>query len=738
MKWRRILVLGFTVGASAGLATLLTRSGRPGAWAEALEFRTLDWRTMSRPERGKEDEGYKDVVIVFLDSAATREWPYLSPYPRAMLADVIETVAGAGARVIGLDVYLDRLYPELNRMDAGDDRLREAIAAARNVVLVAPVQRSGDSVKLAYPDPFFAEVALDVGAAEIPTPFETIRDAVIAVRSENELEPSFALALYAHAQGIAVDSLLRAALETRRIELPGLPEEFGRIPAGWFTPGAETHGYAVSFPLKFLGPPSVPGDTVVGTFKAYTADDVPVAAAFGPEWFRDKIVLIGSGFHETERFRSPFYDYIRPDGAIAGWTYGVEVHANTLVNFLRSEYLKPFGRRNELLLMLGLSALVGTIVFWRGAVWGGATLALAGAALWWFAISLFVGEWQFALGHQKWTLLTLDRADVWVPLVTPSLALLLSYLGSVGYVSIVEGKEKRFIRRAFSKYVSPQVVSDIAANPGALRLGGEKRELTLLFSDLAGFTTLSESMDPEHLVSLLNEYLDEMASIVLDEHGTLDKYIGDAIMAFWNAPREQDDHADRALRCAIRMQRRLAELNRRWLEQGRAAGSLQVRIGVNTGIVIVGNVGGTERFDYSAIGDAVNLAARLEPANKTYGTLIMASEFTIRLARFERYRMRQLDCLAVKGKTEPVRVYEIIGFADEPIEPAFAEALQLYNQGLTAYQGRDWKLAEHYFAAALQVKPQDGPSRLYLERARECAVNPPPADWDFVVRRTVK
>ena len=339
-----------------------------------------------------------------------------------------------------------------------------------------------------------------------------------------------------------------------------------------------------------------------------------------------------------------------------------------------------------------------------------------------------------------------------MPIVAPAVAVLFSYLTSTAYVAIIEGREKRFIRGAFGKYVPPAVVEEISERPEVLKLGGQKRELSLFFSDLAGFTDLSESMDPEELIALLNEYLNEMTQVVMEEGGTLDKYIGDAIMAFWNAPMPVPDHADRALRCAIFMQRKMdrlnerwrgddkmQELNRKWAEKARDMAGFQVRIGVNSGEVVVGNVGGEERFEYSAIGDAVNLAARLEPANKTYGTLSMVSEFTVeKLEDPEAYRLRELDLVAVKGKTQPVKVYELLGFSDEVLAPQREEALEHYARGMEAYHRRDWELAERYFGAALEADPSDGPSRVYLERARNYSTEPPPADWDFVVRRNVK
>ena len=255
-----------------------------------------------------------------------------------------------------------------------------------------------------------------------------------------------------------------------------------------------------------------------------------------------------------------------------------------------------------------------------------------------------------------------------------------------------------------------------------------------MFTDLAGFTSLSETMDPERLLSLLNDYLDEMGEIVLAEGGTLDKYIGDAIMAFYGAPLDQPDHAMRACRTAVRMQRRLVELNRKWAAAGRP--ELNMRIGMNTGSPVVGNIGGEKKFDYTALGDAVNLAARLEPACKTYGVDTMISKAT-RDAAGSGIIVRELELLAVYGKVEPVPVFELIGLAGEELGPR-QELLRLYDQGLEAYRRRDFELALQYFVAANELDPGDGPSLMYVARSREYIANPPPTDWDFVERRQVK
>jgi adenylate cyclase len=241
-------------------------------------------------------------------------------------------------------------------------------------------------------------------------------------------------------------------------------------------------------------------------------------------------------------------------------------------------------------------------------------------------------------------------------------------------------------------------------------------------------------MAPENLVTLLNEYLDDMTQVVLDEGGTLDKYIGDAVMAFWNAPKAYPDHADRALRAAVTMQRHMQDLNRRWSDQE----DLKVRIGIHTGEVVVGNLGGEGRFSYSAVGDAVNLAARLEPANKTYDTLVMASQATLAAADAAKVRVRELDYVAVKGKEVPVVVYEVLEMAGVGLPAAREEALRRYEQGMAQYKRHQWAAAKAHFLAALEAWPDDGPSRLYADRCDRHVADPPPPDWDFVVRRQEK
>ena len=760
MKLQRLLVLALIVVASAGLA-LLAEEGGGLTGVNQLRFRTLDWRqntTMESRQPGMQEpdttEGAhrpgrepreSDVTIVFFDGLAIEEAPWEQPFPRSHIAKVIDAVSTAGARTIGLDVWLAEREPELNALDQGDDRLRDAIQRAGNVILVGPVEQTDSGPRLGLPDDYFLSVAAGVGAAELPTAFESVRDGALAFRSGFGLRPTFALAVYAHAKGIDVDSLLAQPIRTRpfgRISLPGLPTNEGWVPEDWWDEGMSATEVLIPFPIRFIGPPSsANADDPVGAFPAVGSSLIDFTTAFVPELFQDKIVLIGSGFHDSDKFRTFFFNKAPPpewsngSDKVYGYMFGVEIHANAVQNMMDEEYVRSFSAGTELLLLLLMALITGGVAFWKGAGWGGAATVLSIGGL--FVVSFWVWAGEVYLWPGM-TLATLDARFLWLPFVTPSLSGILSYVGSVAYVSVVEGKEKRFIKSAFGKYVSPEVVAEIAERPEALQLGGQKRPLTLLFSDLAGFTTLSERMDPQDLLAHLNEYLSDMTQIVMDEKGTLDKYIGDAIMAFWNAPKDLPDHATRGLRTAVIMQRRMDALNAKWREADPDHEDLVVRIGLNTGTVVVGNVGGAERFDYSAIGDAVNLAARLEPANKSYDTLVMASQFTMDAADASAFRYRELDLIAVKGKEEPVKVYEILELAGTPLPPQREESVGHYALGLAAYKNRDWAGARDHFQAAVDADPKDGPSRVYLGRATEYVTSPPPPDWDFVVRRTSK
>lgn len=686
------------VALGAVIAWSLPRAPLAGRLLEPAELTTLDWRMRSAAGAGHPER----ISLVLFDSASVSNWPYLVPFPRAVLARLIDAVSAAGADAIAVDVYLDRLYPELNSIDGGDTLLRDAIRNAGNVVLVARSERAGAVREVRGPDPYFADVAADVGVADLPNAYESVRDAVVAVRTADGLVPGVALSLYAALNGTGTMSLLEAATSQ-----PNVPTLRGRV---------RVADGAVLAPLAFRGPASRT-DRDDGAFRAYSASAILALGEHVPRaWFEGRAVLLGTGFHAEDRFRTPFLEHVDSDGGVRGWTYGSELHATALHGLLAGGVPFTLPGSIELAVLFGLAGLGALATFARGARVG----AFAAAAL---------------LGGVALTAWWAYEAHAWhIPLVTPTLALMLSVGLSTAYVSGYEGRERRRIRAAFARYVSPEVVAELEADPSRLRLGGQRCATTILFADLVGFTRLSEGRDPEWLVRLLNRHLDAMAEVLIAAGGTLDKYVGDGVMALFGAPRPQADHAARACRAALAMQRRLAEMNRE--VAGEDWPVLGMRIGLNSGEPVVGNIGGRQRFDYTALGDAVNLAARLEPACKEYGVDIIISDAT-RAQAGAVVRTRELDVVTVPGREEPVRIHELIGTSDDAPDDRAAVCGE-FAAGLAAYRRRDLELAQRRFAAVLAARPGDGPARLFLERCSRQGAAPLPEDWDAINRLALK
>jgi class 3 adenylate cyclase len=287
-------------------------------------------------------------------------------------------------------------------------------------------------------------------------------------------------------------------------------------------------------------------------------------------------------------------------------------------------------------------------------------------------------------------------------------------------------KERDFIRDTFKQYVAASVVDELLQNPDKIKLGGERRVMSVFFSDVAGFTTLSETLQAEELISLINEYLGAMTSAIFEHEGTLDKYIGDAIMAFWGAPQEQEDHALRACKAALDNRKNLKKLWDEWEKRG--VPRLEMRIGLNTGPMVVGNTGSEHLQNYTVLGDAVNLGSRLEGANKAFGTHILISEQT-RKAAGDAIAVREVDLIAVKGKSQAVRVFELLGLTDEMSEEDLA-GYRTFEAALQAYKKQDWDEAEAKFRKASEVLGGDRASEVFLGRIELFRKDPPDDGWD--------
>ena len=420
---------------------------------------------------------------------------------------------------------------------------------------------------------------------------------------------------------------------------------------------------------------------------ASTFDTVSVADILDrkadPALLRDRVVLIGGTAAALGDIRATPYGHA---------VQGVEVRANTIESLLDGRVIE----RPEYMALVDvtLMALVGLLLVWllpRFGVSGGGLLA---AALLGGYVAL--ATWLF-------------RGDgLWLNLVYPALLIVLLFATATLVSYFFTFSEKRYLKLAFQHYVPPAVVEDLVADAGALRLGGEKRELTVLFSDIRGFTTLSEGMQPEELVKLMNEYFTVMTERVFAERGSLDKYIGDAIMAVYGAPVAETEHPKQACRSALAMLRALDELQEKWRPMGLP--KIGIGVGINTGPMVVGNMGSATRFNYTVVGDAVNLASRIESLNKTYGTSILVSEYTWERVKGEfAGNTREVDSVKVRGREQPVRLYEI--FPEGRLSAAF---LAEYRDAYTAMMAGDYARSAAMFEKL--AKTGDGVSAFHAQR----------------------
>lgn len=436
-------------------------------------------------------------------------------------------------------------------------------------------------------------------------------------------------------------------------------------------------------------------------------------------FFGDKIVLIGpTAFSFQDKRLTPTHSTYLMDG--------VEIHANALQTILDRAFLRNMTLPEQIIL-IALLALASAFMFMFTRIrWSLVYLAAVPSAY------AFAAQPAFNSG------LILD-------LVHPYITILTVFMAVYMYRYVTEFKEKMAIKDLFGRYVNPAIAEQIAENPEQLKLGGEKRSITVMFTDIEHFTTHSENLKPESVVAFLNEYLEAMSSVILEEGGTVDKYEGDAIVAFFGAPLAQTDHAARAARAALRMRQKLNELLEKWpndppLPGGEIKPVIDFRCGLSSGEAIVGNIGSAQKVEYTAIGDIVNLGSRLEGANKKYETRIMMSEETYKKVA-DAVEARELDIIRVVGKKQPIRVFELLGLKGEltlmecPPETGAAEAarlLQLYNEGIALYHERKFAEGLAKFDEILKAFPDDGPSKLYRQRCDVLKDLPPKPDWDGV------
>ena len=444
------------------------------------------------------------------------------------------------------------------------------------------------------------------------------------------------------------------------------------------------------------------------TFNYFSFCDV-IEGKIPPDTFNNKIVFLGATASGLGDFiATPF----------SSQTPGVEKHATVTENILHEKFVVrgEWEVLQDVIAILCISLALGIFLPLLPAIWG----AVASTSLW-FGYNYYVYE-RFI------------NDGTWLNVTYPSVTVILCFSSITLYRFISEEKLRKGVKSAFENFMDPKVVHEILKEPEDIKLGGEEREVTVYFSDIEKFSSISEKLQPAELIELLNEYLSEMTDQILDHGGFLDKYIGDAIVAAFGTPLEQPDHAVKACLATIDNQKRLRELNVKFKEEGRL--QIKARIGLNSGRVLVGNVGSMNRLSYTVIGDEVNLGARLEAANKYYGTYIMISERTYELAK-DHIEARELDMIRVVGKEKPVKVYELIERKGQ-IEESKREVIKLYEDGLKMYREKEWQKAIDLFQEALDKDPHDGPSLTYVERCKGYIQDPPPENWDGVYVLTAK
>lgn len=664
---------------------------------ENLELRTYDVRFVLR---GAQDMSNSGLVIVAVDDKAFASLPAKWPYPREYFTRAIRNLSAAGARLIIFDIEFTE-PSTLNPLE--DESLARAVAASGRCLVAGKVVREyarNETVNTYLLQPIQPLLAVGADWALI----NVVEDDDGFIRryllfQDYQDRPLLSLATRA---------FVRLTADTVNAELDAINGTF-RID-GRPVPRYDQNTMLINFrgPDKTFPTYSLADILDDADFNLGEAEDTDIFEMH-KEWgtFRDKIVLIGAAAEELQDNKfTPFFTFEGKRRKMPG----VEMHANALHTLLTGNYIRKIPYPYQLLLMAVLSAIIMLAIYsGRTAVGMISALALL-VALAAFAIYAFV------------------TSHLWVPVVGPALAVVLSYAGHSAQLLVAERREKSRVRKVFSQYVAKSVVDNMLASGETPKFGGERRELTVLFSDVRSFTSFCERHDAETVVQRLNEYLTSMVEVVFRNQGTLDKFVGDELMALFGAPLYFKEHAEKACVTAYEMIAELRALQKRWSAD--AKDYFHIGIGINTGKMIVGNLGSQQLFDYTVIGDEVNLGARLEGANKQYSTSIIISESTYEQVK-NKARVRELDLVRVKGKQKPVKIFELRSMEVLPdIEQDLI--VDTYHKGLEFYKQHQWYKAIREFRTVLRYFPSDGPSRVYVARSLDFIENPPPADWDGV------
>jgi len=704
-KWAQGLAAGLA-GASLALAFFV-----PG-FLDPWEAKTWDWRVnlLAKPSPQT-----NEIRLILLDQSSLdwgKENGLSWPWPREVYAKIAEFCRRTQVKALAFDV----LYTEPSKYGVSDDQaLGAALKILPTTIAVSLSRHSGREEdwppsatraamkKIDGLDEWIKKTGYNVfRRGTFPVP-ELAREAKILANVQLNPDPDNVYRRVSFLEVFANRPMPSLALASYLASKPdaSISIHQGKIIIDGREIAIDDRGQAI---LNYRGP--------AGTHKRYNAADIIISevnlqngkkpAIANLDDFKNAYVFFG--------FSAPGLFDLRPT-PVSGVYPGVEISATTLDNLLAGDFIRPV----PLLIVVLMTFLLAICAGWATSHANG----IAGNVFV-YAISLTLPIGLSFLAY---------NFHFWLPLVVGELGVVFTLVGAGLIYYTAEGRQKQFIKNAFKQYLSPAVIEQIIAHPERLKLGGERKTLSVFFSDLEGFTGISEGLDPEALTQLLNTYLSAMTDIIQEEGGTIDKYEGDAIIAFWNAPLDQPDHAIRCVRAALRCQQKLAEMRPDFHKIINR--DLNMRIGINTGVAVVGNMGSRFRFDYTMIGDAVNLAARLEGINKQFGTSVMMSQATYDLVSAA-FPAREISRVAVVGRREPVVVYEpaISGQHDEERQKRwkiFSEALYLFYRG-------EFAAAKEFFA---QIAQEDKAAEKYASKCQELLANPPP-NWQGVWMLTTK
>ncbi len=691
-----------------------------------LELKLIDKRFSERGQVNIKDRS--SVTICTIDQESFNQLPIeLRKYPlnRKIFTKAIQNLNRLGAKVIGIDVLMST-FDQFNKKN--DEELISTIKKFGNVVLAGKINEQLESnnlysfydSKLNYNfENVYFNADSSIGIVRVVPDLDNVYRRYlpsVKVTSINKIVPSFGFAI------------LNKYLSLNKNFVAKNGDEYFLL-ADKKIPKFDDY----TFLINFYGPnntfPTIKLIDVIDDKDFQTQDEIDYKTQLNNyelmkndtaivNKIKDKIILIGSTMPEDRDLLATSFSLSEIKGS--NIMYGVEFHANAINNILNDDFITKIKKQNEILLLILLSALSFWSTYYVRKVKTKMNSLLEIINLVIIALIIY--------GVYRYGIYLFVSKKILIEIIPLIVAILVNYFGSTTFYILKERKQSQLIKNIFSQYVNKQVVQELISNSDKIKLGGERKNITTMFCDIVGFTSFAENKEPEELVNFINLLLNELTNIIFANNGTLDKYIGDAIMAFWGAPIETNKHAYLACKAAIEMQEKVKLISKDWESKGEK--KLQIRIGINTGYAIVGNVGGEKHKNYTVMGDEVNLASRFEGANKEYYTQIMIGESTYEIIKND-FFVRELDLIRVKGKQKPTCVYELIGFVNDNKAKEKYESLKIYFEAHKNYKEKNFLLAKELFEKSLN-ETQDKTSSIYANRCKILIENPPDKSWDGV------